>query len=68
LIRLIIGVPHFYSSDFEKGYMFEAADGTLVFYTGLSIRLSTAYSDKKEFVTELTVTGAEVISVRHTVF
>ena len=48
--------------------MFEAADGTLGFYTGLSIRLSTAYSDKKEFVTELTVTGAEVISVRHTVF
>lgn len=53
-------------ADFEEGYTFETANGTPVFYTGPSIRLSTAYGDQTAFVTELTINDAETTSVRHT--
>lgn len=51
--------------DFEKGYTFEADDGTPVFYTGPAMRISEPYRDHGAFVTELTVSVDSVETRRH---
>jgi len=55
------------NNDFEKGYSFEASDGTPVFYTGPAIRISEPYRDNDAYVTELSISDVGVTTTRYPV-
>lgn len=53
--------------EFENGYSFETTNGTPVFYTGPSVRISKAYRDRDAFVTELSISSTGVKATRHAI-
>jgi predicted phosphodiesterase len=53
--------------EFTTGYSFKTKNGTPVLYTGPAMRISPPYHDQAAFVTELSISGSNIETTRHTV-